>query len=215
LILSNKPIEKLEDLKGLTIRAPDISGEVVGALGGTAAPTPMMEVYDSVSKGVINGVWAPYETLKTFRFAEVTKYVAVCWQIGSVYPFYLAMNKNSYDKLPRELQSLVDEMSGEYQERFALMWNEIEMVGKAFGAQQGVKYIEYSDQEVAKWQKAVEPVITNSVKSLVGKGFSENEVKGWIDYMRERNKYWTQKQIEYRIPSPTGPAEVRPEAIAK
>ena len=215
MILSNKPIEKLEDLKGLTIRAPDLSGECVAALGGTPAPTPMMEVYDAISKGVINGVWAPYETLKTFRFAEVTKYVAVCWQIGSVYPFYFAMNKDSYDKLPRDLQSLVDTMGGQYQERFALMWNEIEMVGKAFGAQQGVKYIEYSDQEGARWQKAVESVITNSVKNLVGKGFSENEVKGWIDYMRERNKYWMAKQIEYRIPSPTGPAEVRPEAIAK
>ena len=215
MILSNKPIEKLEDLKGLTIRAPDLSGECVAALGGTPAPTPMMEVYDAISKGVINGVWAPYETLKTFRFAEVTKYVAVCWQIGSVYPFYFAMNKDSYDKLPRDLQSLVDMMGGQYQERFALMWNEIEMVGKAFGAQQGVKYIEYSDQEGARWQKAVESVITNSVKNLVGKGFSENEVKGWIDYMKERNKYWMAKQIEYKIPSPTGPAEVRPEAIAK
>jgi hypothetical protein len=78
-----------------------------------------------------------------------------------------------------------------------------------------VKYIEYSDQEGARWQKAAEVVITNSVKNLVGKGFSENEVKGWIDYMRERNKYWMAKQIEYKIPSPTGPAEVRPEAIAK
>jgi TRAP-type C4-dicarboxylate transport system substrate-binding protein len=215
LILANKPIENLEAMKGLIIRAPDISGECVAALGGTPAPTPMMEVYDAISKGVINGVWAPYETLKTFRFAEVTKYVADCWEIGSVYPFYMAMNKNSYNKLPRDLQELVDTMSGEYQERFGLMWNEIELTGKAFGAQQGVKYYDYSDQEAAKWQKAVEPVITKSIKSMVQKGYPESEVKGWIAYMKERNKYWLEKQIEYKIPSPTGPAEVRPEYIAK
>jgi TRAP-type C4-dicarboxylate transport system substrate-binding protein len=215
LILANKPIENLEAMKGLIIRAPDISGECVAALGGTPAPTPMMEVYDAISKGVINGVWAPYETLKTFRFAEVTKYVADCWEIGSVYPFYLAMNKNSYNKLPRDLQDLVDTLSGQYQERFGLMWNEIELVGKAFGAQQGVKYYEYSPEEAAKWQKAVEPVITKSIKNMVGKGFPESEVKGWIAYMKERNKYWLEKQIEYKIPSPTGPAEVRPDYIAK
>ena len=141
--------------------------------------------------------------------------MADIWEIGSVYPFYMAMNKNSYNKLPRDLQDLVDTLSGEYQERFALMWNEIELVGKAFGAQQGVKYFEYSDQEAAKWQKAVEPVIAKSIKSMVARGFTESEVKGWIAYMKERNKYWLQKQIEYRIPSPTGPAEVRPENIAK
>jgi hypothetical protein len=127
----------------------------------------------------------------------------------------MAMNKDSYNKLPKDLQSLIDTMSGEYQERFALMWNQIELVGRAFGAAQGVKFIEYSDQESARWQKAVDVVIANSVKSLVGKGFAESEVKGWIDYMKERNKYWMAKQIEYKIPSPTGPAEVRPENIAK
>ena len=56
------------------------------------------------------------------------------------------MNKK-YNKLPRDLQSLVDMMSGEYQERYALMWNEIELVGKAFGTTKGMEYIEYSDQE--------------------------------------------------------------------
>ena len=215
MIICRKPIEKLEDLKGMTIRAPSLSGDCVTALGGTPAPTPMMEVYDAIAKGVNDGVWAPYETLKTFRFAEVAKYVAVCWQIGSVYPFYLAMNKNSYNKLPNDIQSLIDVMSGEYQERYALMWNEIELVGKEFGTTLGVKYIEYSDQEAAKWQKAVERVMEDYTKSMMGKGYLEKEVKEWISYMKERNIYWTQKQMEYKIPSPTGPPGVRPEAYVK
>jgi TRAP-type transport system periplasmic protein len=215
MIISTKPIEKLEDMKGMIIRAPSLSGEIISALGGTPAPTPMMDVYDAISKGVINGVWAPYETLKTFRFAEVAKYMTVCWQIGSVYPFYLAMNKNSYNKLPRDLQSLVDTLSGEYQERFALMWNEIELAGKAFGIKQGVKFIDLSDQEAARWQKAMEPVMANYTKSMVSKGFTASDVKDWIDYMKDRNNYWIQKQMEYDIPSPTGPAGVRPEAFCK
>jgi TRAP-type C4-dicarboxylate transport system substrate-binding protein len=215
MIICKKPIEKLEDMKGVTIRAPGLVGDIISSLGGTPTPTPMMEVYDSIAKGVNDGVWAPYETLRTFRFAEVAKYVTVCWQIGSSFPFYLAMNKNSYNKLPKDLQSLVDVLSGEYQERYGLMWNEIEFEGKTFSLEKGVKYIELSDQEGARWQKAVEPVITKYSKLMVGKGFSESEVKGWIDFMRDRNKYWTEKQMEYKIPSPTGPAGVRPEAYLK
>ncbi|MBW2000336.1 MAG: TRAP transporter substrate-binding protein DctP, partial [Deltaproteobacteria bacterium] len=71
MLISKKPVRKLEDLKGLTIRAPGVPGEIIKALGGTPAPTPMMEVYDALAKGVVDGVWAPWETLKTFRFAEV------------------------------------------------------------------------------------------------------------------------------------------------
>jgi len=212
MLITKTPVRTLEDLKGLTIRAPGVPGEIVKALGGTPAPTPMMEVYDALAKGVNDGVWAPYETLKTFRFAEVAKYVTVCWQTGAGFPFYLAMNKNSYNRLPKDLQGLVDVMSGEYQERYALMWNEIELEGQAFGIKQGVEFIELSDQESAKWVKAVQPVLAEYTKMMVGKGFSESEVKSWIAYMQERIGYWTLKQMEYKVPSPTGPAGMRPEA---
>ncbi len=212
MLITKKPVRELEDLKGLTIRAPGVPGEIISALGGTPAPTPMIEVYDALAKGVNDGVWAPYETLKTFRFAEVTKYVTECWQTGAGFNFYLAMNKNSYNRLPRDLQLLVDVMAGEYQERYALMWNEIEFTGKKFGLEKGMEYIELSGKEADKWVAAVEPVIANYTKMMVGKGFSESEVRGWVVFLRDRIRYWTAKQIEYKIPSPVGPAGMRPEA---
>ncbi|MDP2643516.1 MAG: TRAP transporter substrate-binding protein [Desulfobacterales bacterium] len=215
MIISKKPVRKLEDLKGLTIRAPGVPGEIIRALGGTPAPTPMMEVYDALAKGVNDGVYAPYETLRTFRFAEVAKYLTAAWQTGNPFVFYLAMNKNSYNRLPPDLKEVVDVLSGEYQERYALMWNEIEMAGKAFGASKGVTYFELSDQEAARWVEAVQPVIADYIKTMAGKGFSASEVKGWMDFMRGRIKYWTEKQMEYNIPSPTGPAGMRPEAYVR
>ena len=212
VVISKKPVEKLEDLKGLTIRAPGIPGEIIKALGGTPAPTPMMEVYDALAKGVNDGVYAPYETLKTFRFGEVCKYVTDAWQTGNPFPFFLVMNKKKYDSLPPDLKEVVDTLSGQYQERYALMWNEIEMVGKAYGLSKGVTFFDLSDAEAEKWIEAVQPVVTDYIKTMVGKGYSESEVQGWIDFMKDRIKYWTAKQIEYKVPSPAGPAGMRPQA---
>lgn len=215
MVISKRPVTKLEEMKGLTIRAPGVPGDIVKALGGTPTPTPMIEVYDSIAKGVNEAVWGPYEVLKTFRFAEVAKNVTVSWQIGASFPFYLAMNRRSYDGLPPELKALVDVMSGQYQERYALMWNEIDLEGQTFAREKGVNFIEISDAEAARWQKAVEPVIGDYVKTMVGKGHTEAEVRGWVAYLQERIKYWTEKQMEYKIPSPTGPAGLRPEAYVK
>ncbi|MCZ7565048.1 MAG: hypothetical protein M5U08_15740 [Burkholderiales bacterium] len=78
-----------------------------------------------------------------------------------------------------------------------------------------MNFIEISDAEAARWQKAVEPVIGDYVKTMVGKGHTEAEVRGWVAYLQERIKYWTEKQMEYKIPSPTGPAGLRPEAYVK
>ncbi len=210
VIICKKPVRKLEDLKGLTIRAPGIVGNTVAALGATPAPTPMMEVYDAMAKGVIDGVNTPFETLKSFRFAEVAKHVTASWQVGNLYTFYVAMNKNSYNKLSPDLKEIFDRLCGEFKERFALMWNLIDAEGKEFAEKKGVEIIELSPQEAARWKEAAAPVVKNYVKDMVGKGYSEAEVKGWIGFLRERIEYWTAKQIELRIKCPTGPAEMRP-----
>jgi len=215
LIISKRPITRLEDLKGLTIRAPGVTGEIAKALGATPTPTPMMEVYDSISKGVNEAVLSPYETLKTFRFAEVAKNVTVNWQTGGTFPFFMVMNKRAYDSLAPELKKVLDEVTADYQERFARMWNDIDLDGRAFAREKGVTYLELSDQEAARWRKAVEPVIDNYVSGMASKGFSAAEVNDWIRFLRARIDYWTAQQIERKIAAPTGPLALRPEALAK
>jgi TRAP-type C4-dicarboxylate transport system substrate-binding protein len=209
---SKKPVRKLEDLKGLTIRAPSLAGEIIKALGGNPAPTPMMEVYDAIAKGVIDGETSNFETLFAFKFAEVVKYSTSVWQINNPFPFYLAMNKNSYAKLPPDIKAVFDTLVGEYKEQFAMMWNAIDFIGKDFGMKKGVEFIELPASELPKWQGALAPVIDNYVRKMTGKGFSEAEVRGWIKFLKERIDYWTKMQIKYRIPSAAGPPEVKPAA---
>ncbi|MBW2093862.1 MAG: TRAP transporter substrate-binding protein [Deltaproteobacteria bacterium] len=210
VMITTKPVRKLEDLKGLTIRAPGRVGNTVSALGASPAPMPIMEVYDALAKGVVQGVNTPFETLKTFRFAEVAKYTTASWQVGNVYTFYVAMNKRSYEKIPPDLKGIFDELCGEYKEKFALMWNSVDFDGKDFAAKKGVKIMHLSPEQVARWKKVTAPVIDAYVSDMVKKGYAEKEVRGWISYLRERIDFWTKKQIDYRITSPTGPDQMRP-----
>jgi TRAP-type C4-dicarboxylate transport system substrate-binding protein len=213
VIISKKPVRTLEDLKGLTLRAPGRVGDTIKALGATPAPTPIMETYDAIAKGVIDGVNTPYETLRTFRFAEVAKYVTVSWRVGNVYTFYVAMNKNSYRKLPPDLKEIFDELCGEYKERFALMWNSIDFAGEAFAKKNGVEFIELSPAQVVKWNEAVQPVIEDYVKKMVSSGYPETTVKGWVKFLNDRIDYWTKKEIQLDIKSATGPPEMRPSSF--
>jgi TRAP-type transport system periplasmic protein len=209
VMMTKKPVRVLEDLKGMTLRAPGTVGDTVKALGATPAPTPVVEVYDAISKGVIDGVNISLETLKTFRFAEVAKYVTMSWHVGNLYPFYVIMNKNTYNKLTPEVKVIFDRLVGEYKERSSLMWNLIDDEGVEFAIEQGVEFIELTPEQAARWKEATKPVIEDYVKKMVGSGFAESEVRGWIKYLEERIDYWTAKQIELRIKSAIGPKEVR------
>jgi TRAP-type transport system periplasmic protein len=209
VLLTTKPVRKLEDLKGLTIRAPGVIGDVIKALGGTPAPTPAPETYDAMSKGVIQGAFMATEAAKNWRFAEVAKYITNTWVVGPSYPFYTIINKNAYKKFSPEVRSIFDQLCGEYRERYALMWNSIDFDGKeALLANKG-EYIDLSKEESARWEKAVEPVLDDYVKRATSKGFAEAEVRGWIKYLKERAVYLTKKQIEFGIRSVTGPPELR------
>lgn len=209
VLITKKPVRTLEDLKGMTIRAPGRFGDVISALGGTPSPTHIMETYDAISKGVIDGVFTPYETLRTFKFAEVAKYVTNTQAIGPCYPFFVAMNKDTYEKLPPDVKEVLDTLAGEYRERMALMWNALEFPGKAFGASKGVEYIELSPEETARFVKAAGSVIDKYTQDMVSKGFTEADVQGWLKYIQERSAYQLERQKFYQIKSPIGPPEVR------
>jgi hypothetical protein len=108
---------------------------------------------------------------------------------------------------------VVDAVAAEDQERFARMWNDIDLEGRTYAREKGVAYIELPASEAARWQKAVEPVIGEYVKAMAAKGFAASEVTGWIEYLRSRNAYWTAQQVSRRIAAATGPMELRPEAL--
>jgi len=209
VMITTKPVRKLEDLKGMTIRGPGRVGDTVKALGASPVPMPIMEVYDGLAKGVINGVNIPFETLKTFRFAEVAKYTTASWQVGNLYTFYVIMNKKSYKKLPPDLKETFDMLCGEYKERIALVWNQVDLDGIDFAKKKGVEIIQLPPEELARWKNVTKSVIEGYVKDMISKGYSEGEVRGWITFLRERIKHWTKKQMSYYIMSATGPDEIR------
>ena len=207
VLSATKPVNKMEDLKGMTLRGLGLIAEVVSALGGTPRSIPMPESYEAVQKRVIDGLMIPMETLRAFRLAEVTKYATECWAIGQVYTFYLVMNKDSWNKLPPNIQKIFNEYP--FEEKFAAMWNDIDIDGKKYGMEKGLKFIELPREEIAKWKKAVEPIIDKYVKSMVAAGYQEKETRELVNYIRMRIEYWTKKQKESGVKSSTGPSEVR------
>lgn len=206
VLSASKPINKIEDLKGMTVRGQGFIAEVVSALGATPRAIPMPEAYEAMQKRVIEGLMIPMETLRAFRLAEVAKYATLCWPIGQVYTFYLIMNKEAWNKLPPNIQKIINEYP--FEEKLATMWNDIDIDGKKYGLEKGLKFIELTPDEMKKWKKAVEPVVDKYVKSMTDEGFPTKGVRESINYTRMRIEYWTKKQKELGIKSSTGPSEV-------
>jgi len=197
----SKPVRTLEDVKGVKIRAVGQMADIIQALGGVPVPLQMPDVYDSLRRGVIEGVTVDLSTLKYWKFAEVTKYVTADWQIGTAITFYWVISKKKWDTLSPDIQKIFTEVASEARDKQAALWDSMDIEGRDLFTSQGGQMIDLSEAEAEKWKKAVEPVIGSYKKQMASKGYSEAEVDGWIKYIKERIEYWHKEQKTRKIPA--------------
>jgi TRAP-type transport system periplasmic protein len=197
----NKPVKTLEDLKGLKIRGTGRSGDVVKALGATVVPVEMMDMYESLRRGVMEGNMGPFEQLKSFKTGDILRYHTTSYKAGSGYTFYVIFNKAKWNSLPAEAKKVFTELSSQYIDLWAVEWNKTDIVGKEYFLEKGGQIIPLADAEMARWSKAVEGVITDYKKDMVSKGFTAAEVDGWISFIKERIEYWKAQEKTRKIPT--------------
>ncbi len=175
LNIRKKPVEKLEDVKGLKIRGTGTSAKVIAALAATPVATPMTETYDVVNKGVADGYVAPLEALKGFKLAEVVTSTTVNYGAAYSILFFVAMNKKKWEALPKDVQETIEAINKEWIWKHADMWDNIDMEGKEFALSKGHRFISLSEEENAKWATAVKPVLDDYVKAMKAKGLPGEE----------------------------------------
>jgi TRAP-type transport system periplasmic protein len=197
----NKQVTSLNDVKGMKIRGTGRIADIVKSLGATPMPMEMVDVYEALRRGVIDGNFGNFEQMKGFKIGELLKYNTTSLGISSVNNFFVVMNKEKWESLPKEMQKLITDYCKGFIEEWAVAWNEIEIEGREFFLSQGGKLVDLSAAEMEKWRKAVEPVIADFKKDLVSKGYKAEEVDSWIKFLRDRGNYWKGQEKAKKIPT--------------
>ncbi len=106
VLTRTRPVRSLADLKGLRLRAQSDAIDVLRDLGADPVNMPMGEVYSALAKGVIDGVVAPADTIKSLHFAEVARHFTALRFSRGAYPAR-AMSDRAWQRLPADLQALL------------------------------------------------------------------------------------------------------------
>ncbi len=179
ILASKKPVESMADLKGLKIRATGLSSKIVENLEGIPIGMSQPETYEALQKGVVEATLCPIETLKGWKQGEVIDYVIESSATGYTTSMFVAMNKSSWEKLPADIQDIFTEVSKEFVDRHGEAWDQADQEGRSYVEELGRSVVTLSDQENAKWGKAVQPLLDDFVKTaeeknLPGKQFLED-----------------------------------------
>jgi TRAP-type C4-dicarboxylate transport system substrate-binding protein len=147
-----KPVAKLDDLKGMKIRAVGVYGEYVKALGATPVSIPYSEMYMALKMGTVDGILASAGSLISGKLGEVLRnyLLPTTNSIG----FVVGVNQKSWDALPADLKDLLDKTAPQAAVQIAVMYsglvdNSVTKIIKDYG----VKFVTLSE---ADQQKAVQ-----------------------------------------------------------
>jgi TRAP-type C4-dicarboxylate transport system substrate-binding protein len=172
----NKAVRRLEDLKGLRIRTHGATERIVKALGGTPVPAPMPELFQMLKKGVVSGSVHPAEAHAGWKLAEVENYFTASYNIANTTTFFVVMNKDKWNSLPKDIQQIIEEINNEWIAQHGEAWDTSDKVGLRLFLDQGSTIIGLNKQEAARWKRAVAPVIDDYAKYLNKKGLNGQEI---------------------------------------
>jgi len=166
----NKRVKTVEDLKGLRIRFPSEAIKLaLEHLGAVPVGLPPGAVYENMEKGVIDGAAFTWDTMDSFKLAEITKYhLDASFYLTT---FWFAMNQAKYDGLSKDVQACVDKLSGKaLVPKFGPWWTEWDRRGLDLVKARNHPIDTLSPAERVQWIKALEPMVEKYLAGLEAKG---------------------------------------------
>jgi TRAP-type C4-dicarboxylate transport system substrate-binding protein len=114
IMTSKKPVTSIGDLSGMKIRVPgELTSRIVSLLGGVPVAAPTTQVFDMLSKGVVDGSVYNIDAYKNFRLDKYINNITTF--DGGLYniSFFLVMNEAKWKAIPGADQAAIMKVSGE------------------------------------------------------------------------------------------------------
>ena len=154
VILANKAINSVADLKGFLVRVPtNTYAAWFNALGASpVSGIPFAEVYQNIESGVIEGAEAPFATLRDYSVQEVAKYAYTSNHTYAASCF--GLSTNVWNMISAEDQAIITEELTAGGVEYTKICAEANDAVIAQMKEAGVTVVEPSAEDVAAMQAA-------------------------------------------------------------
>ncbi|MBM9593656.1 TRAP transporter substrate-binding protein [Roseitranquillus sediminis] len=162
------------DVAGMNLRIPTRTGAwIIEALGANPVAMPVPELPQSLSKGVVDGAFIPYEIGAALKLQDQIGYVVEGpddSKFGST-TFQVSMNKARWDSLPPEIQKAFRDASDrDWWGEVGEIWKATDDAGLQTMTGAGVTLIELDPENYAAFETQMQPVVDRWIEEVEAKG---------------------------------------------
>jgi TRAP-type C4-dicarboxylate transport system substrate-binding protein len=188
-LFTKAPVKNVGDIRGRKISAGGTIGSWVNAMGAVAVDGALPTFYTDIKTGVSEGGMTVATGALGIKLYEVTPYVTLM-NMGTFYAGALAINKDTYNKLPPEVQKVVREVGREYTAKVAEgVDRAYQMAFKVFREQTNppVTITEIPAEERLKMFQSMPNIAEGWVKANEARGLPARQVlNDYMELMRKR-----------------------------
>ncbi len=178
LFTREKPVQSIDDVQGMKIRAGSKeAGKLIEAWGATPIFMPVTEIYTAMQTGVVDAVLINASGAAAFKLTEVSRYMISGFDsLPAV--FTLVMNRDTFAGLSDAEKTALDSVSGAALEAHAGEVGNRMTLGsiKAFLDTDGRSEIRLSPEAAAPFNEAAAGVLEAAVSKLEGDGLPARQV---------------------------------------
>lgn len=187
-IYLKEPITGIDDIDGMKISAPGVLGNWLRGTGANAVDGALTTYYTDVQTGVSDGALTLALGALPIKLYEVAPYINR-FDAGGAFSGAVAINRDSWDGLPEEVQNAMIEAGKYYtaehgkdlvaRHEFALN-KMVEM---------GAEIVDMPDGELVKWVNKMPDVAGDWAAPLEGRGIPAREfLAAYLDGLRARGE---------------------------
>ena len=179
LIHSKDPVQKIDDLNGVKLRAPTrVTNKLFASLGATPVGMPVPAVPEALSKGVIDATVIPWEVTGALKVPElVTNHTTFPGASLYTTTFIFAMNKDRWEALPDDLKAIIDEHSGlEFSAMAGKQMQADDEPSRVAAVELGNNIIELSEDEIQAWRDASQATVDEWIAEMDDNGVGGTEL---------------------------------------
>jgi len=175
--------ENFADLEGHKIAGAGTNLDWI--VGATAVSSNLNEAYQSIQSGVYEGYLSASAWWHKFKLNEVAPHFTKT-DFGAQYLNAVTINKQSWDRLPEDVQEIIREMGDEWSEVTAEVCAKNDAEGLDRLRELGVEVTTISDEARKDWATALKDFPNRMAEELNSRNFEGTEVLNY--YMDEVEK---------------------------
>lgn len=187
VVITDEPIERLEDFAGERIRVGGgVMADVANALDISGVALPPTGIYEAASQGVVAGSMMTLGGLVSFRLAEVLPYTLEI--PGGFYrgSFAFVMNEEKWSSISEDDRAAIMSVSGEKLSRlFGHVMDEvIDTRGVEFAKENNNTFYELSETELERLKSSLSEIRQDWIEAVQGR----HSIDGLeaLEYYREQ-----------------------------